>query len=51
MVEYDRARAKKKNIYINTNENSKSDFEQSYYERKMFDNLRITRRRIEKVGV
>lgn len=48
MVEYDRARAKKK---ICTNENSKSDFEQSYYARKMFDNLRITRRRIEKVGV
>lgn len=48
MVEYDRARAKKK---ICTNENSKSDFEQPYYERKMFDNLRITRRRIEKVGV
>lgn len=34
---------------ICTNENSKS--EQSYYARKMFDNLRITRRRIEKVGV
>lgn len=46
MVEYDRARAKKKK-YVRMKIRSQNNL----YARKMFDNLRITRRRIEKVGV